>query len=147
MADRLKILFLCTGNSCRSQMAEGFANHLRGEDFQAFSAGIQTHGLNPHAVTVMKEAGVDISGHYSKHVDEFKGMTFDAVITVCDHARETCPWFPGRVIHAGFDDPPALAREKKTPEEQLDCFRRVRDQIRDFILNFHLEENDHGTSF
>jgi len=130
-----KILFLCTGNSCRSQMAEGWARHLKADCIEAYSAGIETHGLNPHAVTVMSEAGVDISGQHSKRVDEFKDVEFDYVITVCGHANETCPFFPGRtkVVHVGFDDPPRMAADCETHEEQLNCYRRVRDEIRDYV--------------
>ena len=131
----MKVLFLCTGNSCRSQMAEGWARALRGEEFQVWSAGVETHGLNPRAVQVMAEAGVDISGHRSRHVDELGDIEFDLVVTVCDNARESCPVFPGngRVIHQSFDDPPALAREANSPEEELDHYRRVRDEIRVFV--------------
>ena len=132
---KLKILFLCTGNSCRSQMAEGWARHLKGDVIEAYSAGIETHGLNPHAVKVMAEAGVDISGHRSKHVSEVMDIPFDYVITVCGHAQENCPVFPGRavVIHHGFDDPPKLAANAKTEEEALSHYRRVRDEIRAFV--------------
>ncbi|MCI0500092.1 MAG: arsenate reductase ArsC [Planctomycetales bacterium] len=135
MADKLKILFLCTGNSCRSQMAEGWARHLKGDSIEPYSAGIETHGLNPYAVRVMAEAGVDISGHRSKHLDEVKQIPFDYVVTVCDNARESCPIFPGnaKVIHVGFEDPPRLAKEAKTEEEVLNCYRKVRDQIRAFV--------------
>jgi len=132
---KLKVLFLCTGNSCRSQMAEGWARHLKGDVVEAYSAGIETHGLNPHAVQVMAEADVDISAHRSQHVDEFKDIPFDYVVTVCDHAHESCPLFPGttRVVHVGFDDPPRLAKETSSQEEALDCYRRVRDQIKSFV--------------
>ncbi len=132
---KLKVLFLCTGNSCRSQMAEGWARHLKGDVIEVYSAGIETHGLNPHAVKVMAEAGVDISNHRSKHVDELKSIPFDYVVTVCDHVHESCPLLPGRtkVVHVGFDDPPRLAKEAKTEEEALNCYRRVRDEIRAFI--------------
>ncbi|MDP2990310.1 MAG: arsenate reductase ArsC [Kiritimatiellota bacterium] len=135
MKERLKILFFCTGNSCRSQMAEGWARHLKSDVIEAFSAGIETHGLNPNAVKVMAEAGVDISCQRSKHVAEFKDIAFDYVITVCDHARESCPLFPGKtkVVHVGFDDPPRLARTAKTEDEALEHYRRVRDEIRDFV--------------
>ena len=137
----LKILFLCTGNSCRSQMAEGWARHLKGDRIEAYSAGIETHGLNPLAVKAMAEAGVDISGHRSKRVDELKGVGFDYVITVCDHAHEHCPLFAGKakVVHVGFDDPPRLARGAKTDGEALAHYRRVRDEIRDFVAG--LPEN------
>ncbi|MEH0019791.1 MAG: arsenate reductase ArsC [Desulfobacter sp.] len=136
MPKKLKILFLCTGNSCRSQMAQGFANVLKGDEIEAYSAGIETHGLNPHAVTVMAEAGVDISGHKSQHLDAFKDLDPDYVITVCSHAHETCPWFPGtaRVVHAGFDDPPALAKNASTHEQVLSCYRKVRDEIKAYIM-------------
>ncbi|MGH2270496.1 arsenate reductase ArsC [Anaerohalosphaeraceae bacterium U12dextr] len=132
---KLKILFLCTGNSCRSQMAEGWARHLKSDLIEAYSAGIETHGLNPNAVRVMAEAGVDISTQRSKHVDELKHIQFDYVITVCDHAHESCPLFAGRakIVHVGFDDPPRLAKEAKTEQAALDCYRRVRDEIRSFV--------------
>ena len=131
----IRILFLCTGNSCRSQMAEGWARRLKPDRIEAYSAGIETHGLNPDAVKVMAEAGVDISGHRSKHVDGLLHIPFDCVITVCDHAGERCPVFPGRakVIHAGFDDPPWLARNARSEEEALNHYRRVRDEIRQFV--------------
>lgn len=133
--EKMRILFLCTGNSCRSQMAEGWARHLKGGEIEAYSAGIETHGLNPNAVKVMAEAGVDISGHRSKHVDVLKDVVFDYVITVCDNAHESCPLFPGKtkVVHAGFDDPPRLAKTAKTEEEALGYYRRVRDAIRGFV--------------
>ena len=136
MQKKLKILFLCTGNSCRSQMAQGFANVLKGDEIKAYSAGIETHGLNPHAVTVMAEAGIDISGHKSQHLDAFKDLDPDYVITVCSHAHETCPWFPGtaRVVHAGFDDPPALAENASTHKQVLSCYRKVRDEIKAYIM-------------
>lgn len=132
---KLKILFLCTGNSCRSQMAEGWGRHLKGERAEFHSAGIETHGLNPNAVKVMAEAGVDISGHRSQHIDAFKDVPLDYVITVCGHADENCPIFPGstKVVHHGFDDPPKLAREAATEEEGLNHYRRVRDEIRAYV--------------
>ena len=139
MNKKLKILFLCTGNSCRSQMAEGWTRHLKGDVIEAYSAGIETHGLNPNAVTAMAEAGVDISAHKCKHIDEFKDVQLDVVITVCGHAHETCPFFPGncKVIHIGFDDPPKMAKELAdkgaSEEEQLECYRKVRDEIKAFI--------------
>ena len=135
MPQHLTILFLCTGNSCRSQMAEGWARALKSTVIDAYSAGIETHGLNPLAVQVMAEAGVDISRQRSKRIDELKDQPFDYVITVCDHAHESCPLFPGRakVVHVGFDDPPRLAREARTPEDALDCYRRVRDELRCFV--------------
>lgn len=132
---KLKILFLCTGNSCRSQMAEGWARHLKSDIIEPYSAGIEKHGLNPIAVEAMSEAGVDISSHKSRLVTEFNGVNFDYVVTVCGHAHETCPVFSGkaRVIHQGFDDPPKLALNAKSKEETLGHYRRVRDEIRDFI--------------
>jgi arsenate reductase len=132
---RLKILFLCTGNSCRSQMAEGWARHLKGDAIEPYSAGIEIHGLNPIAVKVMAEVGIDISKNRSKHIDELKGIGFDFVITVCDHANEHCPLFPGKtkVVHIGFDDPPRLAKQARTEQEVLDIYRRIRDEIRDFV--------------
>ena len=132
---KLKILFLCTGNSCRSQMAEGWARSLRGDCIESYSAGIETHGMNPNVVTVMAEVGVDISGQRSKHLDELSDIEFDYVVTVCGAVNESCPMFPGRtkVIHAGFDDPPALASQCDSDEEKLNCYRRVRDEIRTFI--------------
>ena len=132
---KLKVLFLCTGNSCRSQMAEGWTWHLKADAIEAYSAGIETHGLNPHAVQVMAEAGVDISNHRSKHVDELKGFPFDYVVTVCDHAHESCPLFPGptQVVHVGFEDPPRLAKQAPDEQAALDCYRRVRDQIKAFV--------------
>lgn len=116
-------------------MAEGWARALKSDVIEPYSAGIETHGLNPLAVKVMAEAGVDISKHRSKHVDELKAIRFDYVITVCDHAHESCPFFPGptKVIHMGFDDPPRLAKTAKSEEEALSHYRRVRDEIRAFI--------------
>ncbi len=132
----MKILFLCTGNSCRSQMAEGWARQLKDDVIEAYSAGIETHGLNPRAVKVMAEAGVDISGQRSKNVDEVKDVPFDYIVTVCGHANESCPmWLSGKakVVHVGFDDPPALSNNAKSEDEALGHYRRVRDEIRDFI--------------
>ena len=132
---KLKVLFLCTGNSCRSQMAEGWARALKPDTIEPYSAGIETHGMNPLAVHVMAEAGVDISGQRSKHVDELTNIEFDYVVTVCDRANESCPLFPGKtmVIHVGFDDPPALAKDAKSEDEALNHYRRVRDEIRAFV--------------
>lgn len=135
----LKILFLCTGNSCRSQMAEGWTRVLKGDVVEVYSAGIETHGLNQTAVEVMAEAGVDISAYASKHVDTLRDIVFDAVITVCDNARATCPFFPGakKMLHVGFSDPPAMAKilaaQGAGEEEQRNCYRRVRDEIRAFV--------------
>lgn len=135
MPEKLKVLFLCTGNSCRSQMAEGWARALKSARIEAYSAGIEVHGLDRRAVEVMAEAGVDISGHRSKNVQELMDIDFDYVVTVCGHAHETCPVFPGkaRVVHVGFDDPPALARDARTEQEALGHYRRVRDEIKAFV--------------
>ena len=131
----LKILFLCTGNSCRSQMAEGFSRALRRNEVDAHSAGVESHGLNPNAVKVMAEAGIDIRQHRSKRVDEFAGVAFDYVVTVCDDAQEECPVFPGSAVgHVPFDDPPRLALNESSEEERLPHYRRVRDEIRAFVL-------------
>ena len=128
------IMFLCTGNSCRSQMAEGWARKYLGDEFNVYSAGTKKHGMNVRAMQVMKEAGVDISSHYSKTVDELPNVTFDYVVTVCDHAHENCPYFPGgKIIHVGFQDPPALTKEMTDDEEILTVYRRVRDEIEEFI--------------
>ncbi len=130
------ILFLCTGNSCRSQMAEGWLRHLKGDHFNVFSAGIETHGLNPNAVQVMSEAGVDISGQRSQLLSEFDDQPLDFVITVCGHAHESCPVFLGEteVIHVGFDDPPKMALAFEDEESKLDCYRKVRNEIREFVV-------------
>ncbi len=131
----LRILFLCTGNSCRSQMAEGWVRHLKSGQIEPYSAGIEAHGLNPDAVRVMAVAGVDISGQRSKLLSELRGVAFDYVVTVCDNAHESCPLFPGKakVIHVAFDDPPRVAADAKMAEERLAPYRRVRDEIRAFI--------------
>ena len=135
MSEKISLLYLCTGNSCRSQMAEGWTHALKGDEIEVYSAGIETHGLNPNAVKVMAEAGVDITSQKSQHIDEFKGTKIDYVITVCNHAHETCPWFPAhcKVIHVGFDDPPKLSPVDASEEEKLDGFRRVRDEIKTFV--------------
>lgn len=132
---KLKVLFLCTGNSCRSQMAEGWARRLKGDVLEAYSAGIEKHGMNPYAMQVMAEAGVDISRQYSKTPEELKGISFDYVVTVCGHANENCPIFTGRtkVVHVGFEDPPKLTKGFPDGEEKLAVYRRIRDEIRKFI--------------
>lgn len=132
---KLKVLFLCTGNSCRSQMAEGWAHRLKADSIEAYSAGVDPHGMNQRALRVMAEAGVDITGQRSKHVSELADVPFDYVVTVCGHANETCPMFPGKtkVVHVGFDDPPQLAKDAGSEEEALGHYRRVRDEIRAFI--------------
>jgi arsenate reductase len=130
-----KVLFLCTGNSCRSQMAEGWARHLLGDQIEPYSAGIEAQGMNPNAVKVMAEAGVDITGQSSKLASTLTGVPLDLVITVCGHADENCPAFlsKARVVHVGFDDPPKLAKTAANEEEALNHYRRVRDEIRTFI--------------
>jgi len=135
-ASRKRVLFLCTGNSCRSQMAEGWARALKADSIDAFSAGTEPHGMNRLAIRAMSEAGVDISTQSSKHIDSLRGTEFDVIITVCDSAREACPVIPGaRMIHVGFDDPPRLARDARTDDEALPHYRRVRDQIKAFVQN------------
>jgi arsenate reductase len=132
------VLVLCTGNSCRSQIAEGYLKHFAGERAQIYSAGIETHGLNPMAVKVMAEDHLDISGHTSNHVDEYADINFDYVITVCDNAKEACPHFPGSVqqIHQSFPDP---AKATGTAEEIHKEFVLVRDQIKVFAADFVLK--------
>lgn len=132
-----KVLFLCTGNSCRSQMAEGWAKALYPGKIEAYSAGTAPHGVDPRAIKVMAEAGVDISKHRSKNVNEFKDIEFDLVVTVCDKARESCPVYFGKAqkLHRSFEDPPFLAKDAKTEEEALSHYRRVRDEIKDFVLS------------
>ena len=135
MLQKLKVLFLCTGNSCRSQMAEGWARTLRGDRIEPYSAGTAPGRVDPRAIQAMREAGVDISGHRSKHVENLMGVDFDCVVTVCDRANESCPIFPGTVrrTHVSFDDPPRLAADATTDEEALGHYRRVCDEIRAFI--------------
>jgi arsenate reductase (thioredoxin) len=132
---KMKVLFLCTGNSCRSQMAEGWARHLKSDVLEAYSAGIETHGMNPHAIEVMREAGVDISRQHSKTPADLGPLPFDVVVTVCGHADEHCPSFPSgtRGVHVGFEDPPKLTRHLPDGEEKLAVYRRVRDEIRRFV--------------
>jgi len=135
MLPPLKVLFLCTGNSCRSQMAEAWTRTLHPERFEPHSAGTNPGRLDPRAVQVMAEAGIDMSTHRSKHVRESVGIDFDWVITVCDSANEACPVFPGptKRIHAGFDDPPRLAVGARDEAEALGVYRKVRDEIRSFV--------------
>ncbi len=132
MANRINVLFLCTGNSCRSQIAEGWANHLKSDVIKAYSAGIRPIGVNSKSIKVMAEAGVDISVHTSNHMDDFVGIDFDYVVTVCDNAREQCPVFPGRakLFHKAFDDPYFATGSE---EEIMAEFRKVRDQIKAFV--------------
>jgi arsenate reductase len=129
---RKKILFLCTGNACRSQMAEGWGRELKSDEIEVFSAGVEPCYVHPRAIRVMQEAGVDISGQYSKHVEDLDGIRFDYIVTLCDHAGEVCPYHPdlGRRVHRPFEDP-VFARG--TEEEVLERFREVRDRIRRFV--------------
>ncbi len=128
-----RVLILCTGNSARSQMAEGLLRHDAGDQFEVESAGTRPSSVRPEAIAVMRELGIDISGHRSKHVDEFAGQNFDYVITVCDNAKESCPLFIGNVtrIHKSFEDPPPIS--EGTEQERLAIFRRVRDQLREYL--------------
>lgn len=131
------ILFLCTGNSCRSQMAEGWAQALKGDSYNFFSAGTKKHGMNSRAIEVMKEAGIDITHHSSKTTDEIPDdVVFDFVITVCSHAHESCPYFPGgKILHFGFEDPPELTKNMENESDILNVYRRVRDEIKSFVDN------------
>jgi arsenate reductase len=137
MKEKKKILFLCTGNSCRSQMAEAWTRHLRGEEFEAYSAGIEPKGVDPLAVHVMSEAGINISSQRSKGIDSLGMIEFDYVITLCDNAREACPYYPAKtkLIHKEFDDPPNLAKAVKNHKEALNIYRKVRDEIKEYVLN------------
>ncbi len=126
-------MFLCTGNSCRSQMAEAWCRFLFPDSLSAYSAGTKKHGMNERAIKVMAELGVDLSSHFSKTVEELPTNSFDLVITVCSDAHETCPYFPGKVSHVGFDDPPRLTKDMNDEEEILKVYRRVRDEIGEFI--------------
>lgn len=132
------VLVLCTGNSCRSQMMHGYLQNLAGDKLNVYSAGVETHGLNPYAVKVLAEDGIDISGNTSNHVEEYKGVDFQYMITVCDHARETCPWFPGNAerIHHSFEDPSYAVG---TEEEKLAAYRNTRDEIKDYVQQFIAE--------
>lgn len=145
MKKNVKILVLCTGNSCRSQMAEGYLRKFGQEEIEVYSAGIETHGLNPLAVKVMAEDGLDISRHTSNHADEYANIDFDYIITVCDHARENCPYIPGKAIrfHHNFPDP---AKASGSEEEILEEFKKVRDMIMQYISDFiqNIESNRSG---
>jgi arsenate reductase len=130
-----KILFLCTGNSCRSQMAEAWTRHLKGMEFEVYSAGVEPKEVDLRAIRGMAEAGIDISAQKSKNIDSFGNMEFDYVVTLCDNAKESCPFFPAKtkLIHQGFDDPPKLAKDTNDEEEAMDHYRRVRDEIKAFV--------------
>lgn len=125
------VLVLCTGNSCRSQIAEGYLRHFHGEKANIYSAGVETHGVNPRAIATMKEDGIDISAHTSNHVDEYLSISFDLILTVCDHASERCPIFPGAAkrIHHNFTDP---AKATGSEEEIMAAFRKVREEIKSY---------------
>jgi len=135
MGSRPRVLILCTGNSARSQMAEGLLRHDADDRFEVSSAGTKPSSVRPEAITVMRELGIDLSGHRSKHVDEFGAQQFDYVLTVCDNARESCPLFPGRAVrlHHSFDDPAIV---EGSEAERLAAFRRVRDELRQYLRNF-----------
>lgn len=146
MLPKLRVLFLCTGNSCRSQMAEGWTRRLLGDEIEPFSAGVAPTTIDPRTVKVMQEVEIDLADQRSKHVDELADLEFDLVVTVCDHARRHCPRLSGarRTTHAGFDDPPLLAADAQDEDQALVHYRRVRDQIRSFVeeLPRHLENLD-----
>lgn len=131
------VLFLCTGNSCRSQMAEGWSKFFWNNKYNSYSAGTEKHGMNQKAVAVMKEAGIDLSSHYSKVTEDLPDIRFDYVVTVCDAAKEVCPYFPGaaKIVHIGFEDPPRLTKEMSDQVEILKIYARVRDEIKEKIKN------------
>ncbi|MDN3587532.1 arsenate reductase ArsC [Pedobacter aquatilis] len=130
-----KVLVLCTGNSCRSQIAEGYLRHFAGEKAEIYSAGVETHGVNPKAIATMKDDGIDISNHTSNNIDEYQTIDFDIVITVCDNAKERCPFFPTKAqkFHYNFPDP---AKAKGTDGEITEEFRKIRQQIKSYCENF-----------
>lgn len=144
MPAKKRILILCTGNSARSQMAEGLLRHDAGDRFEVFSAGTKPSQVRSEAIEAMRELGIDISGHHSKSVDEFSGQQFDYVLTVCDNAKESCPIFPGKTvtIHHNFEDPAAF---QGSAEERLALFRRTRDEIRQYLRDFHPNRTNEGT--
>ncbi|MBM9577412.1 arsenate reductase ArsC [Leptospira sp. 201903070] len=140
------ILVLCTGNSCRSQIAEGWLRHFAGDRARIFSAGIETHGVNPRAVQTMKEVGIDIGNHTSNHIDEYKNIEFDYILTVCDHAKKNCPYFPSKALrfHQNFPDP---AKAKGNEEEIREEFRKVREMIREYSQNWIQELKLYSAAF
>lgn len=146
MSERKRVLILCTGNSARSQMAEGLLRHDGGDKFEVESAGVEPSFVRPQAIEVMREVGIDISGHRSKSVDKFLGQAFDYVITVCDHANERCPLFPSKTerLHWSFDDPAAV---QGSEAQRLAVFRRVRDEIREKLRQFMAESAAHKERF
>ena len=133
------VLFLCTGNSCRSQVAEGWGKHLKNDEYNFYSAGTKKYGLNSLAVKVMAEVGVDIKDHESKTVEELPDVSMDYVVTVCSDAHETCPVFSGgKVFHVGFDDPPRLTSDMTDEEETLNVYRRLRDEIKQMVIEIEM---------
>lgn len=130
-----KILVLCTGNSCRSQLAEGYLRHFAKDKAEIYSAGVETHGVNPRAIATMKEDGIDISGHTSNNMEEYRDIDFDYVITVCDNAKERCPYFPNKALkfHHNFPDP---AKATGSEEAIMEQFRQVREQIKQYCSDF-----------
>jgi arsenate reductase len=148
MAEKVGILYLCTGNSCRSQIAEAFTNQLKGDEFEAHSAGVSPKGVDPRAIKAMAEVGIDISGYKSKDVSALGDLEFDFVVTLCDNAREACPYFPARtrVMHQGFDDPPKLAASAGDEEEAMGHYRRVRGEIKAFVESLPSVLQEEGKS-
>lgn len=139
-----KILFLCTGNSCRSQMAEGWCRSIWSHQYDCYSAGTQKHGMNERAIKSMKEAGIDLSNHFSKTTDDLSNIKFDYIITVCDAAKEACPYFPGgKIIHIGFQDPPRLTKDMTDEDEIMKIYNRIRDEIKEAIKNLPYLIGDH----
>ncbi len=135
MKDTIKILILCTGNSCRSQIAHGFFKFFGKDKIVVFSAGVETHGVNPIAIGIMAEVGIDISNHSSNHIVEYKNIDFDYVITVCDHAKEVCPYFPSsaQLTHHNFSDP---SKKVGSVKEIIEAFRQTREEIKEFVISF-----------
>lgn len=135
-----KVLFVCTHNSARSQMAEGLLNYICGDKYEAYSAGSTPTKINPFSIEALKEIGIDISPHYSKNTEDFSGIKFDYVVTVCDNAKETCPFFPGakKNIHKSFEDP---SRAEGTDKEKLNAFKKSRDEIKRWIIEFFCNDN------
>jgi arsenate reductase len=135
MTTKKRILYVCTGNSCRSQMAEAWTNKLKGDLFEAYSAGIEPKPVDPRAVKAMAEAGVDMSAQQAKNIGSLRDIEFDYVVTLCDTARESCPFFPAktRLVHRGFDDPPTITENTDNEEAAMVQYRRVRDEIRAFV--------------
>lgn len=141
---KLKVLFLCTGNSCRSQMAEGWTRHLKSDVIDVYSAGTSPKAVDPLAIEAMREVGIDISGQRSKKITDLPEIAFDYAITVCGNAKDNCPFFSGSIkkMHVGFDDPPALAKNAASHEEAMCHYRLVRDEIRDFVATLPDALND-----